>query len=205
MNPTQILRDDDPLLLDRQVCFPLYAASNLLTRVYRPVLAPLGLTYSQYLVMLVLWEQSPASVGELGERLHLDSGTLTPLLKRMEQGRFIDRGRDPDDERRVLVSLTKHGLRLHTAALTVPDTLAHHLNLDPAVIEELRNSVRTSVHILAGHTNEQPSLESPKFNTVTASETAVPRISRYQDIAAIVNGSGIASCADPSFAPRANL
>lgn len=87
---------DDPLLLDRQICFPLYAATNLLNRRYGPVLRPLGLTYPQYLVMLVLWEDEPQTVGALGARLYLDSGTLTPLLKRMEAAGHVTRTRDPD-------------------------------------------------------------------------------------------------------------
>ena len=140
---------DDPLLLDRQVCFPLYAASNLLTRAYRPALAPLGLTYPQYLVMLVLWETSPVSVGELGRRLHLDSGTLTPLLKRMEQAGFVDRSRDPQDERRVLAGLTQQGRALRKAARAVPETLSRQLNLDQAAIEELRKSVQSVVRAMA--------------------------------------------------------
>ena len=114
---------NDPLLLDRQVCFPLYAASNLLTRLYRPVLEPLGLTYPQYLVMLVLWERSPASVGDLGERLHLDSGTLTPLLKRMEASGWLTRARDADDERRVRVRLTPSGRALRQRAGHIPKSL----------------------------------------------------------------------------------
>jgi DNA-binding MarR family transcriptional regulator len=142
-------KGDDPLLLDRQVCFPLYAASNLLTRVYRPVLEPLGLTYSQYLVMLVLWERSPASVGDLGERLYLDTGTLTPLLKRMEQGGFINRRRDPEDERRVLVALTPHGRDLRDAALAVPETLTDQLGLNDTEVDELRTSVSALVRVLA--------------------------------------------------------
>src|SRR3546814_6352000 len=92
--------DEDLLALDRQVCFPLYAASNLLTRLYRPVLAEIGLTYPQYLVLLVLWEQAPHTVGSLGDSLYLDSGTLTPLLKRMEQAGLITRTGDVADERR---------------------------------------------------------------------------------------------------------
>jgi DNA-binding MarR family transcriptional regulator len=141
---------DDPLLLDRQVCFPVYAASNLLTRVYRPVLEPLGLTYSQYLVMLVLWERSPASVGDLGERLHLDTGTLTPLLKRMEQGGFISRRRDPKDERRVLIEPTPHGRDLRNVAMTVPETLSRQLGLDDADVDELRSAVKAFVRVLTG-------------------------------------------------------
>ena len=111
---------NDPLLLDRQVCFPLYAASNLLTRLYRPVLEPLGLTYPQYLVMLVLWERSPASVGDLGERLHLDSGTLTPLLKRLESAGLLARQRDAQDERRVRIALTNAGQALRAEAEKIP-------------------------------------------------------------------------------------
>ncbi|EHF4985733.1 DNA-binding transcriptional repressor MarR [Citrobacter freundii] len=142
-------KEDDPLLLDRQICFPIYAASNLLTRVYRPVLAPLGLTYSQYLVMLVLWERSPISVGELGEQLHLDSGTLTPLLKRMDRGGFVSRHRDPEDERRVLITLTPHGADLRHAALAVPETLSRQLGLEPEAIDGLRDAVKVLVRVLA--------------------------------------------------------
>src|SRR6516164_10896067 len=101
--PVGVDAEFDPLRLDHQLCFPLYAATNLLQRLYRPLLAPLGLTYSQYLVMMALWERSPATVSELRARLHLDNGTVTPLLKRMEQGGFITRRRDPDDERRVII------------------------------------------------------------------------------------------------------
>lgn len=141
--------EDDPLQLDRQICFPLYAATNLLQRVYRSVLAPLGLTYSQYLVMLVLWEGTPVSVSDLGVRLHLDSGTLTPLLKRMEHAGFITRRRDSKDERRVLIALTPHGHGLRNSALDVPKTLAGQLDLDPAAIEDLRISVQTMVRALS--------------------------------------------------------
>lgn len=141
--------EDDPLQLDRQICFPLYAATNLLQRVYRPVLTSLGLTYSQYLVMLVLWEGAPVSVGDLGVRLHLDSGTLTPLLKRMEQAGFITRRRDSRDERRVLIALTPHGHGLRNSALDVPKTLASQLDLDPTSLENLRGSVQAMVGILS--------------------------------------------------------
>jgi DNA-binding MarR family transcriptional regulator len=138
---------NDALLLDRQVCFPLYAATNLLTRLYGPVLSPLGLTYSQYLVMLVLWEKSPQTVGALGARLYLDSGTLTPLLKRMEAGGLVTRARDPDDERRVLVELTAKGRELKIAAAKVPETLS--AGYDRESLVELRESVRNLVSILA--------------------------------------------------------
>jgi DNA-binding MarR family transcriptional regulator len=142
---------DDALRLDRQICFPLYAASNMLTRLYRPVLAELGLTYPQYLVMLVLWESSPKSVGELGAKLHLDSGTLTPLLKRMESAGLVERQRDAGDERRVLVQLTQAGHALRRPARTVPTTLAQGLNLAPDDIETLRRAVQGMVAVLSTH------------------------------------------------------
>lgn len=142
---------DDPLRLDRQICFPLYAASNLLTRLYRPVLAELGLTYSQYLVMLVLWEHVPQTVGSLGERLHLDSGTLTPLLKRMEAAELITRQRDPDDERRVRIGLTAQGRSLRDRASAVPATLASGLDLSSTDLESLRSAVQNMVAVLADH------------------------------------------------------
>lgn len=116
----QCAPDADFLRLDQQICFPLYAASNALTRAYRPVLAPLDLTYPQYLVMLVLWERDGLSVGELGQRLRLDSGTLTPLLKRMEAAGLLTRRRAADDERRVEIALTEAGRALREQAKAVP-------------------------------------------------------------------------------------
>jgi DNA-binding MarR family transcriptional regulator len=138
---------DDPLLLDRQVCFPLYAATNLLNRLYGPVLKPLGLTYPQYLVMLVLWEEEPQTVGALGARLYLDSGTLTPLLKRMEAAGLVSRTRDAEDERRVLIGLTERGRALRADALHVPETIAG--GRSPEGLDELREGVRRLVAMLA--------------------------------------------------------
>ena len=142
---------EDPLRLDRQICFPLYAASNLLTRLYRPLLAELGLTYPQYLVMLVLWESEPQTVGDLGAKLHLDSGTLTPLLKRMETAGLVSRVRDPADERRVVLSLTKAGLALRGPAAAVPATLGASLNLSPEEVTVLRDTVQSMVAVLISH------------------------------------------------------
>ena len=146
---------DDMLLLDRQVCFPLYAASNLLNRMYRPVLAQLNLTYPQYLVMLVLWETASCTVGELGEKLFLDSGTLTPLLKRLAANGLVNRQRDPDDERRVIISLTEQGKALKQQAAIIPHTLAKSLNLEPEQVDQLRDQVQHIVAIMS-HTLEQP-------------------------------------------------
>ena len=110
--------------LDHQLCFALYSSSLLMTKLYKPVLAPLGLTYPQYLVMLVLWETDEISVGELGARLFLDSGTLTPLLKRMEGAGLLARTRAADDERRVIVALSASGRALRRKAAQVPLDMA---------------------------------------------------------------------------------
>lgn len=138
---------NDHLKLDKQLCFPLYAASNLLVKVYRPLLEPLGLTYSQYLVMLVLWERDSVSVGDLGHCLYLDSGTLTPLLKRMEKSGFINRQRDSNDERRVLVSLTAKGSEIKELAVNIPNKLSEQLNISD--IGELRSEIQSLVQSLA--------------------------------------------------------
>ena len=108
------------LLLDNQLCFALYSTSLAMTKTYKPLLAPLGLTYPQYLAMLVLWEQDGMMVSELGERLYLDSGTLTPLLKRLEATGLIARLRDVADERRVRVTLTSAGRKLKARAAAIP-------------------------------------------------------------------------------------
>lgn len=133
---------DDALRLDHQICFPLYAASNLMTRLYRPLLAELGLTYPQYLVMLVLWETSPIQMGDLCQRLYLDSGTLTPLLKRLATAGFITRDRDPQDERRLIVSLTPAGQALKIEARKVPMALASQFDGDPQDLESVRDAIR---------------------------------------------------------------
>ncbi|MFN3860067.1 MAG: MarR family winged helix-turn-helix transcriptional regulator [Roseateles sp.] len=112
------------LRLDRQLCFALYSSSLAMTRLYKPLLAPLGLTYPQYLVMLVLWEADGLSVSQLGQRLSLDSGTLTPLLKRLEALGHIERRRARDDERRVDIFLTSAGRKLRELALDIPGQLA---------------------------------------------------------------------------------
>jgi DNA-binding MarR family transcriptional regulator len=108
------------LQLDRQLCFALYSTSLAMTKLYKPLLDPLALTYPQYLVMLVLWEQDEIGVGELGARLYLDSGTLTPLLKRLESAGLVARTRAHDDERRVIVALTAQGRALRRRAEAVP-------------------------------------------------------------------------------------
>lgn len=110
--------------LDHQLCFALYSASLAMTKLYKPLLEPLGLTYPQYLVMLVLWQDDGLGVSELGERLQLDSGTLTPLLKRLEAAGLVQRLRDVEDERRVRVQLTAAGRALKARARAVPEAVA---------------------------------------------------------------------------------
>ena len=113
-------KTDSMLQLDNQLCFALYSASLAMTKVYKPLLDEIGLTYPQYLAMLVLWEKDGLMVSELGERLHLDSGTLTPLLKRMEASGLVSRIRAVEDERRVHVTLTASGRKLKAKAVGVP-------------------------------------------------------------------------------------
>lgn len=124
----------DPLNLDLQLCFALYTASNLMTRLYRPFLEPLGLTYLQYLALLALWEKRPQAVGEVGNRLNLDSGTLTPLFKRLEAVGLVTRRRDPEDERRVMIDLTDAGVAMREKVMHVPGGIFDKL---PMPLEDL--------------------------------------------------------------------
>jgi DNA-binding MarR family transcriptional regulator len=111
---------DLPLLLDNQLCFAVYSTGHAFNRVYKPLLERLGLTYPQYLVMLVLWERDGVPLKDIGERLFLDSGTLTPLLKRLEAAQLIKRRRSTEDERQVLIALTPQGQALREKARAVP-------------------------------------------------------------------------------------
>ena len=117
------------LKLENQLCFPLYAASKEITRRYAPYLEPLDLTYTQYIVMLVLWEEKKCNVSELGKKLFLDSGTLTPLLKKLEAKGYIQRTREQSDERCLSVSLTAEGESLKRKAASVPKSMANCVNL----------------------------------------------------------------------------
>jgi DNA-binding MarR family transcriptional regulator len=127
--------------LNRQVCFALYSASRAATAVYRPVLEELGLTYPQYLVMLVLWENEPRGVKELGEELGLDSGTLSPLLKRLESLGLVERRRSGEDERRVAVHLTAAGRELSSKANALPTRLAEAAGLTAEELDQLHNTL----------------------------------------------------------------
>jgi DNA-binding MarR family transcriptional regulator len=132
----------DPLLLSEQLCFSLYSASHAMTRAYRPRLDALGLTYPQYLVMLVLWEGDGLPVRVLGERLGLDSATLTPLLKRLEAQGIVTRRRDTADERVVRIDLTEEGRAMREKARRIPLEIGHATGMDLPDIVELRSTLK---------------------------------------------------------------
>ncbi len=117
--------------LENQLCFPLYAAARYVTGLYSPLLKPLGLTYTQYIVFLVLWEKDHLTVSEIGEKLMLDNGTLSPLLKKMEQGGYIQRLRCRKDDRVVEIALTEEGRAMQEKAKDVPGQMAGCVNLGP--------------------------------------------------------------------------
>ena len=142
----------DWLALDHQLCFALYAASLAMTKTYKPLLAPLGITYPQYLVLLVLWEGDGITVSQLGERLTLDSGTLTPLLKRLETLGLVQRQRDAADERRVLLRLTAAGQALRDQAAAVPQAIACATACDLQQIGSLARQLHQLRRQLTDHT-----------------------------------------------------
>jgi len=131
----------DPLALDRQVCFALAVASRSVIALYRPVLEPLGLTHPQYLVMLALWERSPRTVAELGAALLLEPATLSPLLKRLETAGLVSRDRSPSDERALAITLTSQGHALRAQAEKVPAQIVARLGMPIAELESVRDSL----------------------------------------------------------------
>lgn len=140
--PSRTPSADAALLLDNQLCFALYSASLAMTKLYKPLLDELGLTYPQYLVMLVLWEDDDLPVSGLGQRLGLDSGTLTPLLKRLEGAGLVSRMRDVADERRVHIHLTAAGRRLKARAAKVPACVLEATQCSIAELQQLTRQVR---------------------------------------------------------------
>ncbi|MFL6627318.1 MAG: MarR family winged helix-turn-helix transcriptional regulator [Vitreoscilla sp.] len=152
-NPSSTAAADDRadawLALDRQLCFALYSASLAMTKVYKPLLAPLGLTYPQYLVMLALWEHDGQSVSTLGDRLALDSGTLTPLLKRLEAQGRISRERDVQDERRVIVRLAPAGRQLKAQARRIPQEIGRASGCELSEIMDLTRQLTAMRDALA--------------------------------------------------------
>ena len=127
----------EAMKLSNQLCFPLYAAARNVTGLYTPCLRPLGLTYTQYIVFLVLWEKDALTVGEIGERLMLDNGTLSPLLKKMEQAGYVERRRSQEDERVVVITLTEAGRALQEKAKDIPAQVAGCIDLSPEKAQTL--------------------------------------------------------------------
>ena len=127
----------DPLRLENQLCFPLYACARETIKLYKPYLDELDLTYTQYIAMMVLWEKKSVTVKELGAVLHLDSGTLTPLLKKMEAKGLLSRRRSTEDERSLIVSLTEEGEALRERAMDIPAKMSQCVNLEPEEAREL--------------------------------------------------------------------
>ncbi|MGD9977080.1 MAG: MarR family winged helix-turn-helix transcriptional regulator [Bacteroidales bacterium] len=129
--------ENDQLKLKNQLCFPVYAASRLIIRAYQPYLDKLGITYPQYLVLMVLWESDEISVNDITQKLILNTNTVTPLLKRMELQGLISRTRSGNDERKVIITLTEKGMQLQKEAETIPQSLASSLISESMQIEEL--------------------------------------------------------------------
>ena len=142
--PRATIASPEALRLDNQLCFALYSTSLAMTKVYKPLLDAMGLTYPQYLVMLVLWEGDGLMVSEIGQRLYLDSGTLTPLLKRLEAGALVRRRRAKDDERVVRVDLTPAGRKLKGRAAGLPGCILSATRMSPAALTSLTSEL-TSV------------------------------------------------------------
>ncbi|WP_121370533.1 MarR family transcriptional regulator [Frondihabitans australicus] len=163
---------EDPLSLDRQVCFALAAASRSVIALYRPVLEPLGLTHPQYLVMLALWERSPRTVRGIGDALALDSATLSPLLKRLEAAGLLTRSRSAADERAMDVALTPAGAALRKQALAVPGQIVERLGLPLAQLERVRDEL---TELLAAARDSSPRGDGGERHSGLGSGHDLPR------------------------------
>ena len=142
----------DALKLENQLCFPLYACSREVIKRYTPCLEKIGLTYTQYVTRLVLWEEKQLTVKELGQRLYLDSGTLTPLLKKLEAKGLVVRARSSRDERNLIVSLTQQGENLREEALPIPELMARHVDLT----EDERKTLYQLLYKLMAYAEKNP-------------------------------------------------
>lgn len=131
----------DNLKLEKQLCFALYSTMQAINKCYAPLLKKLKLTYPQYLVMLILWEEDNITVKNIGERLYLDSGTITPLLKRLESAGLISRQRNPKDEREVLISLTKKGSSINEKAKEIPPTMMKSMGLNSEELKSFKDKL----------------------------------------------------------------
>lgn len=142
-NTMENTKKSSNLILDKQVCFSLYSASNAMSRAYQPLLKKLGLTYLQYIVMMVLWQESTLNVKALGNQVHLDSGTLTPLLKRLESKGLIKRSRSKEDERMRIISLSTQGVNLRAAAEEVPSSMLCKSKMNIDELHQLKRACDT--------------------------------------------------------------
>lgn len=140
----------DVLKLENQLCFPLYACAKEMVRKYKPFLDEIGLTYTQYIAMMVLWQQKSLTVKELGAYLYLDSGTLTPLLKKLENEGLVSRQRDARDERSVIISISEKGMALRDQAISIPPKMGDCINLSPNETKDLY----TMLYKLLGELNK---------------------------------------------------
>jgi len=143
--------NQDPLALKNQLCFPLYACAKEIVRAYQPFLDKLDLTYTQYIVMMVLWEHKQMNVKSLGEYLYLDSGTLTPLLRKMEAKGYLSRERSKTDERTVIITITKQGEELHQKASDVPLKMAELINMTDEEFATMYKLLYKLLERLTGH------------------------------------------------------
>lgn len=148
MSETNNPKPNPSLKLDDQLCFAFYACSRGIMKLYRPLLQELGLTYTQYITLLALWEQDAVTVKELGSRLFLDSGTLTPLLKKLEAMELLTRMRDPKDERNVIITLTGKGQALRHQAQEIPCKLYENTDVNPEDIQAQLAQIRGFLHKL---------------------------------------------------------
>ncbi len=159
------MADDDMPRVDQQLCFAVYSTLHAVNKVYAPLLSAIGLTYPQYLVMLVLWEADDVTVKAIGERLHLDSGTLTPLLKRLEGLMLLTRARDARDERQVRVKLTPNGRDLRRAAKRIPAQIAQAMGRSPDELKSLRKELRRIRNALLGKRDKPEKVEQQRIGS----------------------------------------
>ena len=151
------MKEQNLLLLENQLCFPIYATSRMIIRLYQPFLEKINLTYPQYLVMMVLWEKDAVTVNEIGQRLYLNSNTLTPILKKLGSKGFVNKKRSTQDERKVIVKLTKKGTELEEKAKMVPVSLLENINISNEDLLKMREIMWKFLEELVGPDDENES------------------------------------------------
>jgi DNA-binding MarR family transcriptional regulator len=151
------MKEQNLLLLENQLCFPIYATSRMIIRLYQPFLEKINLTYPQYLVMMVLWEKDAVTVNEIGQRLYLNSNTLTPILKKLGSKGFVNKKRSTQDERKVIVKLTKKGTELEEKAKMVPVSLLENINISNEDLLKMREIMWKFLEELVGSDDENES------------------------------------------------